>query len=66
MVELSCANKKNKSMRKLVFGPMAVHKKRVNKRGPHIFVEWSCANKRNKSVRALSFGRMVVDKRKNK
>ena len=53
-------------MRKLVFGPMAVHKKRVNKRGPHIFVEWSCANKRNKSVRALSFGRMVVDKRKNK
>ena len=60
MVEWSCTNKRNKSMRTLILVEWSCTKERLNERGPYIFVEWSCAYKRNKSVGTLNSGRMVV------
>ena len=61
LVEWSCAHKRNKSMRTLIFGRMVVHKRKIKwKRGSYILVEWSCVSKRNKSVETLNSGRMVV------
>ena len=60
MVEWSCTNKRNKSMRTLILVEWSCTKERLNERGPYILVEWSCANKRNKSVGTLNSGRMVV------
>ena len=59
-VEWLCANKRNKSVRTLIFGRMFVTKERLNERGPHIFVEWLCANEIYKSLGTLNSGRMVI------
>ena len=56
LVGWSCINKRNQSMRTLIFGRMVVYKKKkkLKERRPHIFVKWSCANKTQKSVGNLN------------
>ena len=46
-VDWSCVNKRNKSVKTVIFGQMVVTKERLNERGPYVFVESWCANKTN-------------------
>ena len=60
LVELSCANKRNKSMRTFFFGQTVVHKRKNKQKGPYAPVICSCGISKNGSMRTLIFGRTIV------
>ena len=46
LVELSCANEGNRSMRTIIFVELSCTKERTSERGPYLLVEWSFAKEK--------------------